>query len=56
MEFFILNLKEFFNRNQFQEASWGLVKNSMMNDDDIVSNKYGDGDYGTVFKDILEKS
>ena len=55
MKFFIEDLKEFFEKNQFQKASWGSVKNTMLNDNDIVSAKYGDGDYGTVFKSVLEK-
>src|SRR3990167_1583541 len=42
-------LKEFFGKNQFQKASWESVKNTMLNDNDIVSTRYGDGDYGVLF-------
>jgi len=56
MKFFVEDLEEFFGENQFQKASWKLVKNVMLHDNDIVSNKYGDGDYGEVFKKILEKN
>jgi len=56
MEFFVLEVKDFFNKNQFQKANWELVKNAMLNDEDIISNKYGDGDYGIIFREILEKN
>ena len=54
MEFFVEDLKEFFGKNQFQKTSWKLVKNTMLNDNDIVSTRYGDGDYGVIFKNVLE--
>ena len=54
IKFFLEDLKEFFGKNQFQKASWESVKNAILNDNDIVSNKYGDGDYGTIFREILE--
>ncbi|MDP2704439.1 MAG: hypothetical protein Q8P01_04460 [bacterium] len=56
MKFFVEDLREFFGKNQFQKAGWESAKSAMLNDNDIVSNKYGEGDYGTVFKKILEKS
>ena len=56
MEFFITDLKEFFDKNKFQSADWEAVKTEMLKDDDIVSTKYGDGDYGVVFKKILERN
>ena len=54
-EFFIQDLREFLLENRFVEASWEKIKLSMLGDTDIVSTKYGDGDYGEVFKRILEK-
>ena len=54
MKFFVEDLKEFFGKNQFQKASLESVKNLMLNDSDIVSIKYGDGDYGVIFKNVLE--
>lgn len=56
MEFFVEDLKEFFGKNQFQKANWESIKKAMLNDNDIVSDKYGDGDYAEVFKRILERS
>ena len=56
IKFFVEDLKEFFGKNQFKKASWESIKNAMLNDNDIVSNKYGDGDYGEIFKRVLEKS
>ena len=54
MNFFVEDLKEFFEKNHFQNANWEQVKNTMLNDDDIVSAKYGDRYYGAAFKDVLE--
>jgi len=56
MEFFIADLREFFDKNKFQSANWEAVKNEMLKDNDIISTKYGDGDYGEIFKKILERS
>src|SRR3989338_11294764 len=56
MEFFVKDLKEFFNRNEFQKANWEIVKATMLKDEDVVNTKYGDGDYGIVFKKILENT
>ena len=54
MEFFIADLKEFFSKNKFQKANWEAIKTAVLNDKDVVSNKYGDGDYGEIFKRILD--
>ena len=56
IKFFAKDLKEFFEKNQFKKASWESIKNAMLNDNDIVSNKYRDGDYGKIFKRVLEKN
>jgi hypothetical protein len=56
MDFFVSELKDFFNKNQFKKANWELIKNAILKDEDIISNKYGDGDYGTIFREILEKN
>jgi len=56
MEFFVKDVKDFFENNKFQKADWKSVKKAMLTDDDIVSNRYGDGDYGTIFKRILERN
>ena len=55
MDFFVDDLKEFFDKNKFQSANWEAVKTEMLKDDDIISTKYGDGDYGVIFKKILER-
>ena len=56
MQFFANDLIEFFSENKFEKANWNLVKKAMLNDSDIVSAKYGDGDYGEIFKGILEST
>jgi hypothetical protein len=56
MDFFVSELKDFFNKNQFKKANWELIKNAILKDEDIISNKYGDRDYGTIFREILEKN
>ena len=56
MEFFIADLREFFNKNKFQSSNWEAVKTEMLKEGDIMSTKYGDGDYGIVFKKILERN
>ena len=55
MAFFIADIKEFFDKNKFQKANWEKVKIAILADGDIVGTKYGDGDYGTVFKKLLEQ-
>jgi hypothetical protein len=55
MKFFIADIKEFFDKNKFQKADWESVKNAMLKDNDIVGTKYGDGDYGAVFRKLLEQ-
>lgn len=55
MQFFVKDLKEFFEKNKFKRANWKLVKKAMLDDNDIISDKYGDGDYGNIFLKILNK-
>ena len=54
-DFFVQDIKEFFLEGKFIEANWEKIKAVMLGDADIVSTKYGDGDYGELFRKILEK-
>ncbi|MCK4744748.1 hypothetical protein KAS41_01665 [Candidatus Parcubacteria bacterium] len=48
-EFFIKDLKDFFEKQNFLTASWKNVKKVMLNDKDVVSGKFGE-----IFKKILD--
>ena len=50
-EFFVVDLKDFFTQNKFEEATWNVVKMTMLTDKDVVS-----GPRGEIFKRILKKS
>lgn len=47
-EFFIKDLKSFFNRRNFIEAKWDLVRTAMLNDKDVIA-----GEFGEIFKNFL---
>ena len=49
VEFFILDLKEFFGQHRFQTATWKAVKKVMLNDADVIR-----GSYGEIFRKVLE--
>ena len=51
LEFFVMDLKEFFTENKFEKVSWKNVKNAMLNDKDCTS-----GSRGEIFKSILLKN
>lgn len=44
IEFFIKDLKIFFNENKFQNTDWKKVRGAMLDDKDVTS-----GDYGKIF-------
>ncbi len=54
MKFFVDDLKIYFKEHKFKKANWDSVKAAMLGDEDVVSNKYGDGDFGSEFKQILD--
>lgn len=47
-EFFIEDLKNFFEKQNFLEAKWGPVKIAMLDDKDVVA-----GEFGKIFKNYL---
>jgi len=47
-EFFIEDLKSFFEKQNFLEASWKSVKKTMLNDKDVIGGKFGE-----IFKNFL---
>lgn len=49
-EFFIQDLKEFFEKNRFETATWETIKKTMLSDSDISR-----GSYGKIFIDILNR-
>lgn len=51
IEFFIADLKEFFEQYEFKHATWEAVKAVMLADKDVVS-----GSRGEIFKKVLEKN
>ncbi len=51
IEFFVDDLKDFFTKNKFEQATWQAVKLAMLNDKDVVS-----GTRGEIFKRVLEKN
>lgn len=50
LEFFVEDLKEFFEESKFEQATWEKVKEAMLSDHDVVS-----GSRGELFKNILMK-
>ena len=50
IEFFVADLKEFFTKNQFEQATWDAVKLAMLSDKDVIS-----GSRGEIFKKALEE-
>lgn len=50
IEFFVADLKEFFQQNKFEKATWKAVKSAMLVDNDVVS-----GSRGEILKRVLEK-
>ncbi len=51
IEFFVIDIKEFFTQNKFEQATWGTVKSAMLADKDVIS-----GPRGEIFKRVLEKN
>jgi len=49
MDFFVGDLKEFFEKQTFPSASWTRVKEAMLNDKDVC-----DGNFGQIFCDKLK--
>jgi len=49
-DFFVQDLKEFFQQNKFQHSTWEAVKSAMLNDSDVIG-----GSRGEILKNILEK-
>ena len=49
-KFFAQDLKEFFEKNSFEAATWEAVKKAMLNDPDVSR-----GSYGKIFVDILNR-
>lgn len=49
-EFFIQDLKEFFEKNHFETATWETIKKTMLSDSDISR-----GSYGKIFINILNR-
>ncbi len=49
-DFFVQDLKEFFQQHKFQHATWEAVKSAMSNDSDVVS-----GSRGEIMKKILNE-
>lgn len=47
-EFFIMDLKSFFNEQDFTEIKWESVKTTMLNDKDVIA-----GEFGEIFKNLL---
>lgn len=52
-EFFVSDLQDFFKNNKFEVVSWDTIRLTMLNDNDIITTKYGDGNYGEIFKNAL---
>lgn len=50
LAFFVADLKDFFSKNKFEEATWGTVRAAMLSDQDVVG-----GSRGEILKRILEK-
>jgi len=51
IEFFVVDLKEFFTQNKFKQATWRAVKSAMLADKDVIS-----GSHGEIFKKILNST
>jgi len=49
-EVFVADLKDFFAQNKFEEATWGAVKKSMLDDPAVVN-----GSRGEILKKVLEQ-
>lgn len=49
-DFFVQDLKEFFEKNHFETGTWGAVKQAMLNDPDTSR-----GSFGKIFIDILNR-
>ncbi|MBP6856554.1 MAG: hypothetical protein KBC42_00525 [Candidatus Pacebacteria bacterium] len=50
LEFFVSDLKEFYNKCKFEVANWDNLKDSILNDKDCIS-----GSHGEILKTILSK-
>jgi hypothetical protein len=50
LEFFVSDLKEFYNKYKFEVANWDNLKDSILNDKDCIS-----GSRGEILKTILSK-
>lgn len=50
IEFFVPDLKEFFQQNKFEKATWETVKSAMFTDKDVVS-----GSRGEILERVLKK-
>jgi len=50
INFFVADLKDFFAQNKFEEATWGAVKKSMLDDPAVVN-----GSRGEILKKVLEQ-
>lgn len=51
IEFFVADLRDFFEKNKFELATWGSAKAAMLADKDVV-----DGSRGALFRKVLEKN
>ncbi len=54
MAFFVEEQKKFFQKNNFKKASWTNIRDIALKDNDIVLDNFSDGEYGSIFKKILE--
>lgn len=50
IDFFVPDLKEFFQKNKFKEATWEAVQSAMLGDKDVI-----DGSRGEIIKKVSEK-